>query len=39
MIRDVSWLLLEQALLIEGAQLKNPADFAKRLNKILAKAL
>ncbi len=39
MIRDVSWLLLEQALLIEGAQLKNPADFAKRLNKILTRAL
>jgi len=39
LIEDASWLLLEQAMLIEGAQIKNPADFAKRLNKVLARAL
>ena len=38
-IEDVSWLLLEQALLIEGATLKNPAQFAKRLNTVMARAL
>ena len=38
-LEDVSWLLFEQALLIEGAQLKNPTQFAKRLNGIMAKAL
>jgi len=38
-IEDVSWLLLEQALLIEGAQLKSPTDFAARLNRVLTKAL
>ena len=38
-IEDVSWLLLEQALLIEGATLKNPAQFAKRLNTVVARAL
>jgi molecular chaperone HtpG len=38
-IEDVSWLLLEQALLIEGAALKNPAQFAKRLNTVMARAL
>ena len=38
-IEDVSWLLLEQALLIEGAALKNPAQFAKRLNTVVARSL
>jgi len=38
-IEDVSWLLLEQALLIEGAALKNPSQFAKRLNTIMARSL
>ena len=39
LIEDASRLLLEQAMLIEGAELKDPAGFAKRLNRILAKAL
>ncbi len=38
-LEDVSNLLLEQALLIEGAEVKHPADFVKRLNRVLEKAL
>ena len=32
-------LLFEQALLIEGAQIPNPTQFARRLNNFLVKAL
>ena len=38
-INDLSFLLLEQAMLIEGAELKDPADFVKRLNRVLEKSL
>jgi molecular chaperone HtpG len=38
-IMDTSLLLLEQALLVEGAELKDPAGFVKRLNRALEKAL
>ncbi|MFW6139597.1 MAG: molecular chaperone HtpG, partial [Spirochaetota bacterium] len=38
-IEDVSRLLLEQALLVEGAQLKDKPGFVKRLNRALAKSL
>jgi molecular chaperone HtpG len=38
-IEDVSRLLLEQALLLEGGELKDPAGFVKRLNRALEKAL
>jgi molecular chaperone HtpG len=38
-IEDVSRLLYEQAILIEGVELKNPVEFAKRLNRIMLKAL
>ncbi len=38
-ISDVSFMLLEQAMLMEGAELKKPADFVKRLNRVLSKAL
>jgi len=38
-LEDVSYLLLEQAMLVEGAELKTPADFVKRLNRILEKAV
>ncbi len=38
-INDVSFLLLEQAMLMEGADLKKPSDFVKRLNRVLSKAL
>ncbi|HDQ14405.1 MAG TPA: molecular chaperone HtpG [Sediminispirochaeta sp.] len=39
LLEDVSFLLLEQAMLVEGAELKKPADFVKRLNRILEKAV
>jgi molecular chaperone HtpG len=39
LIDDVSFLLLDQALLVEGAELGKPAEFVKRLNRIMEKAL
>jgi len=36
---DTVLLLYEQSLLQEGVKLDNPADFVKRLNKIMQKAL
>lgn len=36
-IEDVSWLLYEQAMIIEGVKLEDPANFIKRLNKFLSK--
>jgi molecular chaperone HtpG len=38
-IADASRLLLDQALLLEGGELKDPAGFVQRLNKVLQKAL
>ncbi|HTY07576.1 MAG TPA: molecular chaperone HtpG [Candidatus Edwardsbacteria bacterium] len=39
LVADISHLLLEQAMLIEGVELKDPAGFVKRLNRILGKAV
>nr|WP_216664370.1 MULTISPECIES: molecular chaperone HtpG [unclassified Oceanispirochaeta] len=39
LLEDVSHLLLDQAILAEGAPLKDPHAFAKRLNRVLEKAL
>jgi molecular chaperone HtpG len=39
LIEDMSHMLFEQALLVEGAELKEPADFVKRLNRLLSKAV
>ncbi len=36
---DISLLLFEQAMLIEGMKLESPADFVKRMNSILTNAL
>ncbi|MDR2370496.1 MAG: molecular chaperone HtpG, partial [Treponema sp.] len=36
-IADTSGVLLDQALLVEGIKLKDPADFIRRLNRLLAK--
>ena len=36
---DVAHLLYEQALLMEGVALKDPAEFASRLNRVTARAL
>ncbi len=39
MFEDISRLLLEQALLIEGVEIKDPPHFVKRINAVLEKAL
>jgi molecular chaperone HtpG len=39
LIGDASWLLLEQALLIEGLPVDNPATFVQRLNRVLTRAV
>ena len=39
LFEDISRLLFEQALLIEGVQIKDPARFARRLNDVMSKAL
>jgi molecular chaperone HtpG len=36
---DACYLLLDQALLLEGVKLEQPADFVKRLNTLMEKAL
>jgi molecular chaperone HtpG len=33
---DAAWLLLDQALLLEGVPLADPATFVQRLNRVLA---
>jgi molecular chaperone HtpG len=38
-IDDMSRLLLDQALLVEGGEIKDPAGFVKRMNRALEKAL
>jgi molecular chaperone HtpG len=38
-IDDISRLLLDQALLVEGGELTDPAGFVKRLNRALEKSL
>ena len=38
-VSDISWILLEQSLLVEGAQIKEPAEFVKRVNRMVAKAV
>jgi len=35
-IADVAGVLLDQALLVEGMKLNDPADFVKRLNRLLS---
>lgn len=37
LIKDVSEVLFDQALLIAGAELKEPAEFVKHLNNLLSK--
>ncbi|QQO10531.1 molecular chaperone HtpG [Breznakiella homolactica] len=36
-IADTAGVLLDQALLLEGVKIKDPADFVKRLNRLLSK--
>jgi len=35
-IADIAGVLLDQALLVEGIKLKDPADFVQKLNRLLA---
>lgn len=37
LIADTAFVLLDQALLLEGSTLEDTADFVKRLNKLLAR--
>ena len=39
LITDASWLLLEQAMLIEGLPVENPGVFVQRLNRVLTRAV
>ncbi len=39
LFEDISRLLLEQALLLEGGEIESPSRFAQRLNRIIARAL
>ena len=34
-VADAAWLLFDQALLLEGVPLKDPASFVQRLNRVL----
>jgi molecular chaperone HtpG len=36
---DAAWMLLDQALLMEGEPLKDPATFVQRLNRILQNSM
>jgi molecular chaperone HtpG len=36
---DAAWLLFDQALLMEGVALKDPASFVQRLNRVLSVAI
>ncbi len=39
LVADASWLLLEQALLIDGVPVENPSLFVQRLNRVLGRAV
>ena len=36
-IADISFVLLDQALLVGGEELKDPADFVRRMNNLLSR--
>jgi molecular chaperone HtpG len=38
-IADTAGVLFDQALLVEGVKINDPADFVKRLNRLLSKGL
>ncbi len=38
-VQDAAWLLFDQALLLEGVPLKNPASFVQRLNRVLNQSI
>ncbi len=38
-VEDAAWLLFDQALLLEGVPLKDPATFVQRLNRVLSRSI
>ncbi|HEY3707707.1 MAG TPA: molecular chaperone HtpG [Terracidiphilus sp.] len=38
-VEDAAWLLFDQALLLEGVPLQDPATFVQRLNRVLNKTI
>ena len=38
-VADAAWLLLDQAFLLEGVPLKDPATFVQRLNRVLNQSI
>jgi molecular chaperone HtpG len=38
-IQDAAWLLFDQALLLEGVPLKDPASFVQRINRVLNQSI
>jgi molecular chaperone HtpG len=38
-VEDAAWLLFDQALLLEGVPLKEPATFVERLNRVLNQSI
>jgi molecular chaperone HtpG len=38
-VADAAWLLFDQALLLEGVPLKDPATFVQRLNRVLNQSI
>lgn len=38
-VEDAAWLLFDQALLLEGVPLKDPATFVQRLNRVLNQSI
>ena len=39
LVNDTAWLLLDQALLVEGLPIASPAVFVQRLNRVLTRAV
>ncbi len=39
LVNDAAWLLLDQALLVEGLPVENPGVFVQRLNRVLSRAV
>ncbi|MFL6417596.1 MAG: molecular chaperone HtpG [Bryobacteraceae bacterium] len=39
LVEDAAWLLLDQALLMEGVPLQDPGSFVQRLNRVLNRAI
>jgi molecular chaperone HtpG len=39
LVETISWLLLDQAKMAEGLQVKDPILFTKRLNEVMSKAI